>query len=155
TGDFFPSVHYPPITMYSPITEEALFRTYTVPDDGLFDIYAHIPFCQQRCLFCHYPVKLGKGREAEKDTYLAAMEKEMDIYMRRLGVDRIHARSILVGGGHAHVPDAAAAHAVPPVLHGPSRPRGLYSIQLRRCPRHAYRHRGLGAAAHPPRFRCQ
>ncbi len=99
TGDFFPSVHYPPITMYSPITEEALFRTYTVPDDGLFDIYAHIPFCQQRCLFCHYPVKLGKGREAEKDTYLAAMEKEMDIYMRRLGVDRIRARSILVGGG--------------------------------------------------------
>src|ERR1700722_20494050 len=27
------------------------------------------------------------------------MEKEMDIYMRRLGIDRIKVRSILVGGG--------------------------------------------------------
>jgi oxygen-independent coproporphyrinogen-3 oxidase len=99
SGDFFPSVHYPPITMYSEVTEEDLFKTYSVPDDGLFDIYAHIPFCEQRCLFCHYPVKLGQKRDAEKDTYLAAMEREMELYMRRLGVAKLNARSILVGGG--------------------------------------------------------
>ena len=97
-GDFFPSVHYPPITMYPPATEEELFRGYVPPGDGLFDVYAHIPFCQQRCLFCHYPVKLGE-RRAEKDRYLAALEKEIDIYMRVLGVDRLQARSVLVGGG--------------------------------------------------------
>src|SRR5262245_1127665 len=99
TGDFFPGgVHYPPITMYSNITEEEFFKDYTLPEDGLIDIYAHIPFCQQRCVFCHYPVKLGE-RTAEKDFYLAALEKEMDLYMRRLGVDKLRARSILVGGG--------------------------------------------------------
>ena len=54
SGDFYPSVHYPPITMYSPVTEDELFRTYSVPEDGLFDIYGHIPFCEQRCLFCHF-----------------------------------------------------------------------------------------------------
>ena len=97
-GDFFPSVHYPPITMYSPITEEELFRTYTLPEDGLFDVYAHLPFCHQRCIFCHYPVKFG-DQSAEKDRYLNALEKEMDLYMCRLGVDKIKARSILVGGG--------------------------------------------------------
>lgn len=97
-GDFFPSVHYPPITMYSPITEEELFENYTLPENGLFDIYAHIPFCRQRCLFCHYPVQLGE-RNPEKDRYLDALEKEMDIYMRQLGIDKIKARSILVGGG--------------------------------------------------------
>jgi oxygen-independent coproporphyrinogen III oxidase len=98
SGDFFPSVHYPPITMYPEMTEEELFKTYTVPKDGLFDVYAHIPFCKSRCLFCHYPVQLGE-RSAEKDVYLDALAKEMDIYMRRIGIDRIKARSILVGGG--------------------------------------------------------
>jgi oxygen-independent coproporphyrinogen-3 oxidase len=97
-GDFYPSVHYPPITMYPPITEEELFRGYVNPEDGLFDVYAHLPFCQQRCLFCHYPVKFGEQHE-EKERYLASLEKEMDLYMRRLGLERIHARSILVGGG--------------------------------------------------------
>ncbi len=97
-GDFFPSVHYPPITMYSPITDEELFSGYTVAEDGLFDVYAHIPFCLSRCIFCHYPVQLGE-KSAEKDQYLDALEKEMDIYMDRLGIDQIKARSVLVGGG--------------------------------------------------------
>ena len=98
SGDFFPSVHYPPITMYSPITQEELFATYTLPSDGLIDVYAHIPFCKQRCVFCHYPVQLGE-RSTEKDNYLDALEKEMDIYMNLLGVSQIKARSVLVGGG--------------------------------------------------------
>ncbi|AKG22937.1 coproporphyrinogen-III oxidase family protein [Calothrix sp. 336/3] len=97
-GDFFPSVHYPPITMYQPITQEELFAGYSVPEDGLLDIYAHIPFCRQRCIFCHYPVQLGE-RSAEKDQYLDALEKEMDIYMNVLGLQQIKARSVLVGGG--------------------------------------------------------
>jgi oxygen-independent coproporphyrinogen-3 oxidase len=98
TGDFFPSVHYPPITMYQTISQEDMFAGYTLPEDGLFDIYAHLPFCLQRCLFCHYPVKLGE-QALEKDTYLNSLEKEMDIYMGVLGIDRILARSILIGGG--------------------------------------------------------
>lgn len=97
-GQFFPSVHYPPITMYPPVTEETLFSGYTPPPDGLFSVYAHIPFCMRHCLFCHYPVKLGELRE-EKDRYLASLENETDIYMRRLGLDKIKARSVLVGGG--------------------------------------------------------
>lgn len=97
-GDFVPSVHYPPITQYSPTTEDKLFAGYTPPQDGVLDIYAHIPFCQQHCTFCHYPGKVGEQTE-EKNRYLAALEKEMDIYMRRLGLDKIKARSILIGGG--------------------------------------------------------
>lgn len=98
-GDFYPSVHYPPITMYPKITDEALFEGYTLPSDGLFDVYVHIPFCLQRCLFCHYPLKLGKEQGAEKDKYLSALDKEMALYCKQLGVERIRARSILVGGG--------------------------------------------------------
>jgi len=97
-GDFFPSVHYPPITMYPPISEENLFNGYHNPPDNRFDIYVHIPFCIQQCVFCHYPVKIGELPE-EKDYYLNILEKEMDIYMKRLGLQTIKVRSILVGGG--------------------------------------------------------
>ncbi len=97
-GDFVPSVHYPPITQYSSITEDELFTGYTLPQDQLLDVYAHIPFCERHCTYCHYPGKLGEQTE-EKNRYLAALEKEMDLYMRRLGIDKIKARSILIGGG--------------------------------------------------------
>lgn len=97
-GEFVPSVHYPPITQYPPATQEELFAGYTVPKDGMLDIYVHFPFCEQRCTFCHYPGKLGPQME-EKNRYIAALEKEMDIYMELLGVDRIKPRSVLVGGG--------------------------------------------------------
>lgn len=99
SGDFFPSVHYPPITMYPETSDDALFAGYTPPADGLFDVYIHIPFCLQRCLFCHYPVKLGNDQVWEKDRYLSAMDKEMALYCARLGLDRVTVRSILVGGG--------------------------------------------------------
>lgn len=97
--DFMPTVHYPQITMYPPITQEALYETYTKPEDNRFVIYAHIPFCKKRCQFCHYPNIFGDHSSAEKDRYLTAMEKEIEIYMRLLGLDTIKARSILVGGG--------------------------------------------------------
>lgn len=97
-GDFVPSVHYPPITRYAPITEEELFAGYTLPEDGLLDIYVHFPFCKQHCTFCHYPAKLGRQTE-EKNRYLTALEREMAIYLDRLGIDSIKARSILIGGG--------------------------------------------------------
>lgn len=98
-GDFFPCVHYPPITMYSPMTDDELLAGYTMPDDGRLDLYVHIPFCQTRCTFCHYPLKLGPKQVEEKDKYLSYLWRELDIYMAKLGIDKVVARSVLVGGG--------------------------------------------------------
>ncbi|MGK7947348.1 MAG: coproporphyrinogen-III oxidase family protein [Xenococcaceae cyanobacterium] len=98
SGDFFPSVHYPPITMYKEMTEEKLFANYSLPEDGKLDIYVHLPFCNKHCVYCHYPVKLGEQIE-EKNKYLTYLEKEFDLYMNILGVDKLKPRSILVGGG--------------------------------------------------------
>jgi oxygen-independent coproporphyrinogen-3 oxidase len=97
-GDFFPSVHYPPITMYPPIEQETLYKGFQVPSDGMLDIYAHLPFCNSHCVFCHYPVKTGEQFD-EKERYMAAFEKEMDICLRQLDLKQIKARSVLVGGG--------------------------------------------------------
>ncbi len=97
-GDFYPSVHYPPIVMYPPMTDDELLDGYTMPADGVVDIYAHVPFCNSHCVFCHYPVKLGPQVD-EKTKYIEAFMKETDLWKQKLGVDRIKARSILVGGG--------------------------------------------------------
>jgi len=97
-GDFVPSVHYPPITQYPLSSEEEVFAGYTLPPDGRTDLYVHFPFCQQHCTFCHYPGLTGP-RPEEKERYLRALEKEFDLYLRRLGLDRIAPRSILLGGG--------------------------------------------------------
>ena len=101
TGKFVPSVHYPPITQYPFHTQEEIMKTYKVPDDEMFDIYVHIPFCAQHCSFCHYPGELGscKALRENQVKYLSYLEREMDTYMKVLGVEKIKARSILFGGG--------------------------------------------------------
>lgn len=97
-AQFFPSVHYPPITIYPSITEDALFKTYKNPEDDVFSIYVHIPFCINYCVFCHYPILIGASHD-EKQNYLDTLKKEMDLYMNRLGISQIKTRSILIGGG--------------------------------------------------------
>jgi len=86
--------------MYPSTDEEKLFKDYRIPSDGLFVIYAHIPFCINYCTFCHYPVKIHSSVQ-ERDEYLAALEKEMDLYLRRLDMKKLKARSVLIGGGTA------------------------------------------------------
>lgn len=97
-GDFVPSVHYPPITQYPYMTQEEILEDYTMPEDGFMDIYVHFPFCAQRCIFCHYPGKLGP-QEEEKIRYVSYLEREMDLYMEKLGVETLKPRSVLIGGG--------------------------------------------------------
>ena len=97
-GDFFPAVHYPPITKYAPLDPSEALAGFEKPADGRIDIYVHIPFCRRRCVFCHYPSKY-RARPEEKDRYLTALEKEMDIFLRRMQMDQIRPRSILIGGG--------------------------------------------------------
>ena len=97
-GDFVPAVHYPPITKYPPITQEEMFKGYTPPANGLMDVYYHIPFCPKRCIYCHYPSQYGAS-EGEKDHYIDAMSKEIDIYKALLGMDKIKLRVALAGGG--------------------------------------------------------
>lgn len=97
-GDFVPSVHYPPITQYPLNSEEEVFQGYTTPADGRIDLYVHFPFCLRHCTFCHYPGLTGP-HTAEKEKYLSYLEREFDLYLRRLGMDKLAPRAILLGGG--------------------------------------------------------
>lgn len=97
-GDFVPSVHYPPITRYPDTGQDAILEDYKMPEDGMTDLYVHFPFCEQRCIYCHYPGLLGPQQE-EKAKYVGYLEREMDIYLERFGIQKLKPRSILIGGG--------------------------------------------------------
>lgn len=98
-GDFSPAgVHYPPITDYPPVEPEEAYRDFQEVEEGKFDVYVHIPFCNRRCLFCHYPSHYHRG-EAEKDTYLDHLEKEMRNWLAFRGLEQIKSRTVLIGGG--------------------------------------------------------
>lgn len=96
--DFVPAVHYPAITDYPEIEYNEMFKGYTPPENGLMDVYVHFPFCAQKCVFCHYPSRYGVP-DSEKDEYISALEKEIDIYMKLLNFDKIKLRTALIGGG--------------------------------------------------------
>ncbi|MCK6506899.1 radical SAM protein [Myxococcota bacterium] len=96
--DFYPSILYPPMNFYPSFTAEQLYDGLRPPTDGLYNVYAHVPFCLRQCTFCHIPVKLGANRQ-EKARYVETLAREMDLVMQRLGVTRIPTRAVLLGGG--------------------------------------------------------
>jgi oxygen-independent coproporphyrinogen-3 oxidase len=97
-GDFWPAVFYPPLTMYPPATAETLYRGYKLADEGLVDVYAHIPFCIKDCTFCDIPIVTG-AKESDKRFYVDMLEREMDLWMGLFGLSKIKTRSISFGGG--------------------------------------------------------
>ncbi len=97
-GDFVPSVHYPPITEYPNNGVDECMKGYEYPADGKMDIYVHIPFCIQHCIFCHYPGMNGSCDE-EKEKYIGYLIREIDLYLEHFGIEKICPRSILLGGG--------------------------------------------------------
>ena len=97
-GEFVPSVHYPPITQYDFCEQNNIYDGYTLPEDGLIDVYIHFPFCENHCTFCHYPGLLGDQPE-EKKKYLDHLKKEIDLFLEQVKIDKIRPRSILLGGG--------------------------------------------------------
>lgn len=97
-GEFVSTLQYPPMMRFQQIKEEDYFRGYTPPNAGLFTFYAHLPFCMKRCNFCHIP-NIITTSDSEKDVYFDHIDKEMDIYRRRLGLDKFKARNMLLGGG--------------------------------------------------------
>ena len=97
-GEFVPSVHYPPITQYADCHPDDVLGTFTIPGDGMMDVYVHFPFCIQACTYCHYPSLFGEHIE-ERDKYLRYLKNELEIYCNRFEMQQLRPRSILIGGG--------------------------------------------------------
>jgi len=97
-NQYFPVIGYPPLTMFSPMTQAPLFDRFSDRPNSPTIAYIHIPFCPSQCTFCHWITKT-KSRSDEVDDYLTYLDREMEIYKNNMGVSAIPARSVLVGGG--------------------------------------------------------
>lgn len=95
---FFPVIGYPPLTMFGAMDDAPLFENVAARPVQPIVAYAHLPFCPSRCTFCHWITKTKSGSD-EVDTYLDYLEREMVLYKRKMGVDAIPARAVLIGGG--------------------------------------------------------
>lgn len=75
-----------------------------------FSIYVHVPFCASRCGYCDFntytAAELGAAPGARQQDYLAAVNAELDLAAKVLGVPP-RVQSIFFGGGTPTVLPAA------------------------------------------------
>jgi|RhiMethySRZTD1v2_1073278.scaffolds.fasta_scaffold04817_7 coproporphyrinogen III oxidase-like Fe-S oxidoreductase len=84
---------YPPIKAMYPVGEDEVFSNAT----GNYNIYVHLPFCEQYCSFCHFTKEINP--KADRVTaYLDSLLTEIDLTHRKLN-GRIKAHTIYFGGG--------------------------------------------------------
>src|SRR4051812_18837835 len=92
---------YPPATRFTEDLELLAFDSAIEEDNHSSErplsLYAHIPFCETRCWYCGCTTVITRSRGAA-DLYLNDIEREIELYSRRLnpsrGVVQLH-----LGGG--------------------------------------------------------
>ncbi|MEL6180919.1 MAG: radical SAM protein, partial [Myxococcota bacterium] len=65
--------------------------------DAPLSLYVHLPFCQQRCLFCACNTIVSPRKQAVS-SYLKELETEIELVARHLP-DRRHVVQLHLGGG--------------------------------------------------------
>lgn len=83
-GNYFVSA-YPPFSCWSAEAlarfEDALQRVSEGTAARPFGLYVHVPFCVKRCRYCYY--LSHEGRLGEAPAYVAALQREFELYMER------------------------------------------------------------------------
>lgn len=98
-GNYFVS-NYPPFSFWKPENKApALEALNQAPKhDTPLGLYLHIPFCRKRCKFCYFRVYTDKKAD-DIETYVQALEREVELWMRSpLARDR-EVQYIYFGGG--------------------------------------------------------
>jgi oxygen-independent coproporphyrinogen-3 oxidase len=80
---------------------EAALQRYVVADDAgeapALSLYVHIPFCEERCLFCGCNVVISP-EDRVSEPYMDVLKKEIDLVTSRLGKRR-RVSQLHLGGG--------------------------------------------------------
>jgi oxygen-independent coproporphyrinogen-3 oxidase len=61
-------------------------------------IYVHIPFCRSLCTYCGCNMRVTRNRAIARP-YLEAVRTEWNLYIERLGVEKLEIGEIHLGGG--------------------------------------------------------
>src|SRR5436305_15214342 len=88
------------------ITTYPLFRFWRkeAADEGLSDkplnVYVHLPYCIQRCHYCHYKTTtLKENQKSQIDRYVEALCHEIALGSRRFHLKERPATTLYFGGG--------------------------------------------------------
>jgi oxygen-independent coproporphyrinogen-3 oxidase len=102
--------HHVSSTAY-PIAHETTWRPYRVCRERIEEVaasawldidelglYAHVPFCETRCSFCEYTVT-KRSEHPMVDAYMEALERELDLWDRAVGLSEKTLGGLDIGGG--------------------------------------------------------
>src|SRR4030095_8676681 len=92
--------NYPPYSFWSPAHLPAVERALDAPaEPGVpLGLYVHVPFCRKRCKFCYFKVFTDKNARQVED-YLAALEREAQMYASRRAIAGRKLDFVYIGGG--------------------------------------------------------
>ncbi len=91
--DYYLVGTYPPLKAMEPLPPAEVLAGLT----DTCNLYLHIPFCEQRCTFCHFAKEILPA-DARVERYLRALTRELAAVAAR--VDRpIQAETLYFGGG--------------------------------------------------------
>jgi oxygen-independent coproporphyrinogen-3 oxidase len=95
-ADSHHTVTYPEKNKASPVNPEYIFSKPSGTDE--LSLYLHIPFCTGKCVYCQY--KTFPNPPPEKlESYLSALEKEIDLVSKIPYVKNSPIFSTYIGGG--------------------------------------------------------
>lgn len=83
---------YPPLKAMEPADADDVFRDAS----ARLSLYVHIPFCRQRCTFCHF-AKEVRATPGRVSSYFEALTAEIKMVAGRLGPREVS--SVYIGGG--------------------------------------------------------
>ncbi len=90
------TIQYPPLLTWDKLENKICKEWQKISPEDKLGIYIHIPFCEQKCIFCRYYSKKEKNKKVI-ESYLRFLEKEIMMYRRYLANKQIH--SLYIGGG--------------------------------------------------------
>lgn len=92
---YFLNIAYPSLQAMDTLAPQAVINRIPTATRKVA-LYLHIPFCTRLCYYCHYYKVFGAPQELV-DTYLAALNRELEMYAAAFG--RLKASSVYIGGG--------------------------------------------------------
>lgn len=97
THHFYPLQHCtdPAVAPFSDFMGE-LRREKAMPSENL--IYLHIPYCEKRCIFCPFHVRVKRDEDIF-ERYVRALEREMEMLAALPYVQGTHFKAVYFGGG--------------------------------------------------------
>jgi oxygen-independent coproporphyrinogen III oxidase len=97
-GNYFVS-NYPPFSCWNPKEIPHLFHALSrTPHPVPLGLYAHMPFCRQRCHYCYFRVYPRRTR-ADVELYIDSMIKELSLYQNFPALQDRPLSTVYFGGG--------------------------------------------------------